>query len=215
MAQSLPSSLSPHIVILTSPDLDEVLKNASLPSLPHILQSFSPLPQGRSALSIHLHDSINCVVTTRTTSLVSVPHTSFALRFSDLIETEEACREDDDRRAERALDWITARISHRCAKWVQEIEKVGDKDAVRTPWWDELRRCIEGDSVPSKFEGWNHPVARTLFSSFKSSSFDMRAPQSYLPCLRPHPIHCKPLPLCIRETYSCRPGSTEASCDTP
>ncbi|KAG6878643.1 hypothetical protein C0993_001166 [Termitomyces sp. T159_Od127] len=37
-----------------------------------------------------------------------------------------------------------------------------DKDSYTTPWWDELRRCVEGDHVPSKTEGWNHPVALIL-----------------------------------------------------
>lgn len=46
MAPILPSSLSPHICILQSPDLQQVLTDASLPSLPQILQSFSPLSQG-------------------------------------------------------------------------------------------------------------------------------------------------------------------------
>ncbi|KAF8078759.1 ER-golgi trafficking TRAPP I complex 85 kDa subunit-domain-containing protein [Lyophyllum atratum] len=146
MPPPLPSSLSPHICILPSADLTELLTSASLPSLPHILQSFSPLPQ----------------VTTRTTSLVSVPHTSFALRFSDLVEIETACREDEDQRAVRTIDWIGARINKRCAKWTEDLEKLSDKDTHRTPWWDELRRCTEGDHVPSKTEAWNHPVAVIL-----------------------------------------------------
>ena len=174
MAPTLPSSLSPHIAILSSTDLDELLKSASLPSLPHILQSFSPLPQGTFVRSVILqYPNQLSPVTTRTTALVSVPHTSFALRFSDLLEIEEASREQDDQRAERTLDWITARITHRSAKWVQDLEKMGDKDAVRTPWWDELRRCVEGDLFPSKFEAWNHPVARTPFSPSTVSPFDM------------------------------------------
>ncbi|RDB28485.1 Transport protein particle subunit trs85-1 [Hypsizygus marmoreus] len=146
MAPALPLSLSPHICILPSQDLTDLLTSSSLPSLPHILQSFSPLPQ----------------VTTRTTSLTSVPHTSFALRFSDLVEIETACREDDEQRAVRTIDWISARISHRCAKWVEDFEKSGERENIRTPWWDELRRCVEGDHVPSKTEGWNHPVAVIL-----------------------------------------------------
>ncbi|KAF9056514.1 ER-golgi trafficking TRAPP I complex 85 kDa subunit-domain-containing protein [Panaeolus papilionaceus] len=141
----IPSSLSPHITVLSSPDLDELLEASSLPSLANILQSFSPLPQ----------------VTTRTTALTSVPHASFALRFSQLQEVEQACKEDDDQRASRTIDWITARISKRCARWVQEADRL-DKDAIRTPWWDELRRCSEGDVIPSKHEGWNHPVAVIL-----------------------------------------------------
>ncbi|KAJ7900204.1 ER-golgi trafficking TRAPP I complex 85 kDa subunit-domain-containing protein [Mycena olivaceomarginata] len=146
MAPALPSSLSPHICILSSPDLSQLLKSSLLPPLPHILQSFSPLPQ----------------VTTRTTSLTSVPHTSFGLRFSSLGEIEAACKEDEHQRAERTIDWIGARISNRCAKWLQDMEKLGEKDPIRTPWWDELKRCAEGDHVPSKIEGWNHPVALIL-----------------------------------------------------
>ncbi|KAG5340621.1 hypothetical protein C0989_001063 [Termitomyces sp. Mn162] len=95
-------------------------------------------------------------VTTRTTSLVSVPHASFALRFSDLLDIEAACAEAEEQRAVRTIDWIGARINKRCAKWTD------DTDSHRSPWWDELRRCIEGDHVPSKTEGWNHPVALIL-----------------------------------------------------
>ncbi|KAJ7071158.1 ER-golgi trafficking TRAPP I complex 85 kDa subunit-domain-containing protein [Mycena amicta] len=146
MAPALPISLSPHICILSSPDLQQLLTTSSLPPLAHILQSFSPLPQ----------------VTTRTTSLTSVPHSSFGLRFSNLTEIEAACREDEEQRADRTLDWIGARISNRCARWLQDIEKLGDKDVPRTPWWDELKRCAEGDHVPNKTEGWNHPVAIIL-----------------------------------------------------
>ncbi|OJA16247.1 hypothetical protein AZE42_00079 [Rhizopogon vesiculosus] len=146
MARVLPSSLTPHICILPSPDLEELLQSCSLPSLPHILQSFSPLPQ----------------VTTRTTALTTVPHTSFALRFSDLVEIEVASREDEEQRATRAIDWIGERISKRCAKWVDDFEKMHDRDATRTPWWDELRRCAEGDHIPSRDEGWNHPMSIIL-----------------------------------------------------
>jgi hypothetical protein len=104
-------------------------------------------------------------VTTRTTSLTSVPHTSFTLRFSDLAEIEEGCREGEEERAVRTIDWITTRISKRCAKWVEDMENIDDKGSLRTPWWDELRRCAEGEHAPSTVESWNHPVAGvcTLF----------------------------------------------------
>jgi len=129
-------------------------------SLSHLYRKVSDNPH---AIFFHARQFISASsilpVTTRTTTLVSVPHTSFALRFSELQEVEAACREDDERRAERTIDWMTARINRRCAKWVQDVDKIGDRDAVRTPWWDELRRCAEGDFVPSKTEGWNHPVA--------------------------------------------------------
>jgi hypothetical protein len=95
--------------------------------------------------------------------LTSVPHATFALRFSDLLEIEEACREDEERRAARLFDWMSSRINKKCAKWVSEIEgpegREGERESLRTPWWDEVRRCAEGDLVPSKYEGWNHPVA--------------------------------------------------------
>ncbi|KAG2075048.1 hypothetical protein BDR04DRAFT_1006461 [Suillus decipiens] len=146
MARVLPSSLTPHICIIPSQDLEELLKSSALPSLHHILQSFSPLPQ----------------VTTRTTTLTTVPHASFALRFSDLKEIETACREDEEQRATRTIDWIGDRISKRCAKWVDDFEKMNDRDVVRTPWWDELRRCAEGDHIPARDEGWNHPMSIIL-----------------------------------------------------
>lgn len=154
MPPVLPSSLSPHVCILQSPDLSDLLEESQLPPLQHILQSFSPLPQ----------------VTTRTSTLTSVQHSSFALRFSNLHEVEEACLEPDEQRAVRSLDWITSRINKRCEKWVHDMEewgerellKVPEEDRLRTPWWDELRRCAEGDIVPSKFEGWNHPVSVIL-----------------------------------------------------
>ncbi|KII93831.1 hypothetical protein PLICRDRAFT_36073 [Plicaturopsis crispa FD-325 SS-3] len=146
MPPPLPTSLSPHICVLQSPDLTELLVKSQLPPLPQILQSFSPLAQ----------------VTARTTSLTSVPHASFALRFSDLLEIENACKEDEEQRAVRTIDWIGARVAKRSGKWVEDMEKTDGRYALRTPWWDEIRRCAEGDHVPSKVEGWNHPVAIIL-----------------------------------------------------
>ena len=46
MPFSVPSSLSPHICIASSSDLDNLLLSSSLPPLHHILQSFSPFPHG-------------------------------------------------------------------------------------------------------------------------------------------------------------------------
>ncbi|KAH0838197.1 ER-golgi trafficking TRAPP I complex 85 kDa subunit-domain-containing protein [Lanmaoa asiatica] len=143
MGPALPSSLSPHVTILPSPDLVHLLQDASLPPLHHILQSFSPLPQ----------------VTTRTTSLTTVSHPSFALRFSDLTDTERACLEDDEKRAARTIDWIGERITKQCANWLKELDDHPDRYSTRTPWWDELARCAEGDHLPSKYDGWNHPLS--------------------------------------------------------
>ncbi|KAH6916862.1 ER-golgi trafficking TRAPP I complex 85 kDa subunit-domain-containing protein [Coprinopsis sp. MPI-PUGE-AT-0042] len=179
MAPVLPSSLSPHICILPSPDLTELLETSGLPGLPNILQSFSPLPQ----------------VTTRTTSLVSVPHSSFALRFSDLSEIEEACREPEEQRAARTLDWMAVRITKRCEKWVQDIEEKGEprEERIRSPWWDELRRCAEGDYVPDRTEAWNHPVAVILAVSTASPN-----PLQVITELHSRPIQ---LPAWVDQTY--------------
>src|SRR5216684_2005738 len=48
VASVIPPSLSPHICIISSTDLVDILSASSLPSLPQILQSFSPLPQGKT-----------------------------------------------------------------------------------------------------------------------------------------------------------------------
>jgi hypothetical protein len=112
-----------------------------------------------NSCGIHKPNSPSFQVTTRTTALASVPHTSFALRFSDLAEIEAACKEGEEQRAARTIDWIGARICKRCTKWIEDMEKMEGKEVQRTPWWDELRRCAEGEHVPSKTEGWNHPVA--------------------------------------------------------
>jgi hypothetical protein len=48
MPPSLPVSLSPHICIVSSPDVEVALRSAALPTLPQILQSFSPLSSGKA-----------------------------------------------------------------------------------------------------------------------------------------------------------------------
>ncbi|KAJ3870264.1 ER-golgi trafficking TRAPP I complex 85 kDa subunit-domain-containing protein [Lentinula novae-zelandiae] len=154
MPPPLPSSLSPHVCILSSPDIQDLLTASSLPQLSEILQSFSPLPQ----------------VTTRTISLTSVPHKAFALRFSDLSEIEAACREDEEERAVRTLDWIGLRINSRSAQWVDDMDKMAGKQSTRVPWWEELKRCVEGDHVPSKTETWNHPIAIIFAVSTNTSN---------------------------------------------
>ncbi|KAH9944035.1 ER-golgi trafficking TRAPP I complex 85 kDa subunit-domain-containing protein [Epithele typhae] len=151
---TLPSSLSPHVCILASPDVQPILSGAGLPSLPEILQCFSPLPQ----------------ITTRTATLTSVAHSAFALRFSDVTEIEDAVHEDEEQRASRTMDWIGSRIHHRCERWLDlvetDIRETGGKMwRSRTPWWDEVKRCVSGDHVPSSVEGWNHPVSLILVVS--------------------------------------------------
>ncbi|KAF9650034.1 hypothetical protein BDM02DRAFT_3185724 [Thelephora ganbajun] len=140
MPPTLPASLSPHICIVSSPDVEVALRSGALPSLPQILQSFSPVSS----------------VTARTSTLIQ--HPQFALRFSDLAEIEEACREDEEERANRTIDWISSRVSEKAAKWVEIMNRTRS-EGVTTPWWEELKKCAEGNVVPSRTEGWNHPVA--------------------------------------------------------
>ena len=104
------------------------------------------------------------LVTTRTAALTPVPHTSFALRFSDLAEIEQTCKEDEEARAGRLIDWLGTRISRRAARWVEEAESKFGAMEKRTLWWEEVRNCVEGDWAPSRDEGWNHPVASMLVS---------------------------------------------------
>ncbi|KAJ3844312.1 ER-golgi trafficking TRAPP I complex 85 kDa subunit-domain-containing protein [Lentinula raphanica] len=177
MPPPLPFSLSPHICILSSPDLEDLLTASTLPQLSEILQSFSPLPQ----------------VTTRTTTLASVPHKAFALRFSNLSEIEAACREDEEERAARTLDWIGARINSRSAQWVEDMEKLAGKQPTRVPWWEELKRCVEGDHVPSKTETWNHPAAIILAVSTNTTN-----PLQVISNLHARPIE---LPAWVDPTY--------------
>lgn len=102
-------------------------------------------------------------MTTRTTTLTSVPHATLALRFSELTDVESAAHEDEEQRAGRTMDWIGARVSSRAAKWVEMMESPAGREdnswRNRTPWWEEVKRCVEGDIVPNRLEGWNHPVA--------------------------------------------------------
>ncbi|KAH7104622.1 ER-golgi trafficking TRAPP I complex 85 kDa subunit-domain-containing protein [Auriculariales sp. MPI-PUGE-AT-0066] len=153
MAAVLPSSLSPHICVLPSPDLVALLNEANLPPLHHLLQSFSPLQN----------------VTSRTTALATVALASFALRFSDLGQTETACKEGEDARAGRTIDWLGARATRKASEWLDDGARVRTSFA-RTAWWDELRRCAEGDLAPSRAEGWNHPTAIILAVSTNSSN---------------------------------------------
>ena len=53
MPPPLPYSLSPHVCIAQSQDLVDLLEKASLPSLPYILESFSPLPNSKHR-TLHL-----------------------------------------------------------------------------------------------------------------------------------------------------------------
>ena len=85
-------------------------------------------------------------------------------RPSDLLEVELASQEDEEQRAGRTMDWIGTRVGARSARWVELVEATPPpgkenpwKD--RTPWWEEVKRCVEGDHVPNRVEGWNHPVA--------------------------------------------------------
>jgi hypothetical protein len=135
-------------------------------------------------------------VNTRTSSLTTVSHAAFNLRFSSLADIESACKEDSARRAVRIIDWISERITRQCSSWVDALDRErsgGSKFAAvkgedagagaglrvvdeapptipstspRTPWWDDVKRCVEGDCVPTRTEGWNHPTSSMCICSF-------------------------------------------------
>ena len=52
MPPTLPVSLSPHICVVSSPDVEVALRSAALPPLPQLLQSFSPLSSGANPCEI-------------------------------------------------------------------------------------------------------------------------------------------------------------------
>ncbi|CAE6428840.1 unnamed protein product [Rhizoctonia solani] len=154
MSSTLPFSLSPHVVVLASPDLVELLKDKKLPQLPDLLRSFSPLES----------------ISARTTALATTTHDRYFLRFSDLLEVEKVCKEDEEARAGRMFDWMSSRVSNRAATWVQEIEDRPLNLAKEMKWWEDIRLCAEGDITPTRAEGWNHPVALILATSTMASN---------------------------------------------
>lgn len=70
-------------------------------------------------------------------------------------------REDEELRAGLTMDWIAARVSARATRWVDAVSsgEAPERWREKTPWWDEVKRCVEGDWTPASDEGWNHPVA--------------------------------------------------------
>ncbi|EMD42167.1 hypothetical protein CERSUDRAFT_90771 [Gelatoporia subvermispora B] len=44
----------------------------------------------------------------------------------------------------------------------------------RTPWWEEVKRCVEGDIAPSANEGWNHPTA-IIFATSTAAANPLQA----------------------------------------
>ncbi|KAF8707788.1 ER-Golgi trafficking TRAPP I complex 85 kDa subunit, partial [Rhizoctonia solani] len=154
MSSALPFSLSPHVVVLASPDLVELLADKKLPQLPDLLRSFTPLES----------------ISARTTALATTTHDRYFLRFSDLLDVETVCKEDEEARAGRMFDWISSRVSKRAAAWVREIEERPLNLAKEMKWWEDIRLCTEGDIAPARTEGWNHPVALILATSTMASN---------------------------------------------
>ncbi|CAE6431018.1 unnamed protein product [Rhizoctonia solani] len=154
MSSTLPFSLSPHVVVLASPDLVELLRDKKLPQLPDLLRSFTPLES----------------ISARTTALATTTHDRYFLRFSDLSEVESVCKEDEEARASRTLEWMSSRVSHRAAAWVREVEERPLNLGKEMKWWEDIRLCTEGDITPNRTEGWNHPVALILATSTMASN---------------------------------------------
>ena len=142
---------------------------------------------------MYSHFVLHWTVTTRAPIPIQLPQ--FALRFSGLAEIEEACREDEEERANRTIDWISSRIGEKAAKWVEIMDQTRS-EGVTTPWWEELKKCAEGNVVPSRTEGWNHPVAseqklrplhlthRLLNVLPQSSSLSLQRPQIHFRLFR-------------------------------
>ena len=53
MSPTLPVSLSPHICVVSSPDVEVALRSGALPPLPQLLQSFTPLGSGKETQSMY------------------------------------------------------------------------------------------------------------------------------------------------------------------
>ena len=105
-------------------------------------------------------------------------HPNFNIRFSALGDVEDACKEDEEARAERTMDWIGGRIAQQAGAWLENPRMIEHER-----WWTELRACVEGERVPVRGEGWSHPVARGFCAVSLSPSLTVFG-QSFLQ--RPH-----------------------------
>ncbi|TFY57186.1 hypothetical protein EVJ58_g7180 [Rhodofomes roseus] len=114
------------------------------------------------------------------------------------------------------MDWISARVSNRAADWVRVMEaqasgdgSAGGKEGIwkeKTPWWEELRRCVEGDCVPNSDEGWNHPAAIILTVSTRAVN-----PLQALQDLNTRPVDFPPWvePTALRYYLIIHPANSE------
>jgi hypothetical protein len=126
---------------------------------PLFMNSFTPSllylkVQNNEACQSVKFTNFSSQVSTRTTGLSPVQHANFNLRFSALSDVEAACREDEERRAGRTIDWIGSRIGQQAASW---LEDPASRDQEK--WWDDIKSCVQGDRTPVRSEGWNHPMA--------------------------------------------------------
>ena len=155
----LPRSFSPHVCVLPSSELEEFLSSSNQPELHHLFHHLSPIPEGSCVDAPLSQELTSKLVTTRTTTLNPVRHASFNVRFSSFKNTWSACKEEPATRSSRILDWISARISSKATRWIQELETSDPSTMSSLPWWDELKECIECDTAPNPYETWNHPTA--------------------------------------------------------
>jgi hypothetical protein len=184
-------------------------------------------------------------VNTRTATLTTVSHPAFHLRFSNLHEIEQICKEDPARRAVRAIDWISERIAKKCSSWIASAGDSGltasntpkgadagkgsglrivddattsEKDFMaspRTPWWDELRRCAEGERVPNLLEGWNHPVAGPYVPIIQTGCYNTNHIQLSLWYLQLFPTPYKLLRHSMHAHLNFQHGWIQHTCGTP
>lgn len=104
---------------------------------------------------------------------------------------------------------MNSRISEKAVKWVEIMDR-NKSEGVTTPWWEELKKCAEGNVVPSRAEGWNHPVAseqklRLLNLIHRLINLLL---QSSSPCPRQPQIHFRLFRTYTQDRSTCHHGWT-------
>ncbi|PWN20691.1 hypothetical protein BCV69DRAFT_312642 [Microstroma glucosiphilum] len=167
-------ALSPRIAVLSSPDVDEILRPNNFGDLSDCLRPFEEILQG---------------VIVRTSQLESKQCPSFPIRFDPLsafavqqrasIDPENATA-GRDVRPEETLDRINAHVTANARKWEAktselQIEDEGDARRVAessiediTPWYTYGRDAVLRSRSISRHETFGHPVCILLAVSSQS-----------------------------------------------
>jgi hypothetical protein len=153
----LPRLLSPLICMCASDEVTKSLISEDLLPLHDLFQHCVPLSHGFILMLASRNLSwMILLVSTRTSSSATVIQSEFHLRFTEFSRIVDSCKEDEDARATRFIEWLSSRIASQGPEWV---ESVYASDVASPPWWSDMRRCLEVDCVPVRREGWNYPIA--------------------------------------------------------